>query len=135
MSNTPLTETQQAALSARLDARERELQAEVRAVNEEAAETPTREPHLQVGDIGEQGEERIRDAVRYAEKERDIQELRQIADARDRLRDGSYGLCIDCGTAIPFARLEALPFSERCVPCQEAYEATHPIGVRIPMAP
>jgi RNA polymerase-binding transcription factor DksA len=135
MSNTPLTETQQAALSARLDARERELQAEVRAVNEEAADTPTREPHLQVGDIGEQGEERIRDAVRYAEKERDIQELRQIADARDRLRDGSYGLCIDCGTAIPFARLEALPFSERCVPCQEAYEATHTTGVRIPMAP
>ena len=135
MSNTPLTETQQAALSARLDARERELQAEVRAVNEEAAETPTREPHLQVGDIGEQGEERIRDAVRYAEKERDIQELRQIADARDRLRDGSYGLCIDCGTAIPFARLEALPFSERCVPCQEAYEATHPTEVRISMAP
>ena len=135
MSDSTLTPTQQAALSARLDARERELRAEVRAVNEEAAETPTREPHLQVGDLGEQGEERIRDAVRYAEKERDIQELRQIADARERLRDGRYGLCIDCGTAIPLARLEALPFSERCVPCQEAFEATHPTGVRIPVAP
>lgn len=135
MSTTPLTETQQAALSARLDDRERELQAEVRAVNEEAADTPTREPQLQVGDLGEQGEERIRDAVRYAEKERDIQELRQIADARERLREGSYGLCIDCGTAIPLARLEALPFSERCVPCQEAFETTHPTSVRIPTAP
>jgi DnaK suppressor protein len=135
MSESILTPTQRATLSARLDARETELHAQVRTVNEEAAETPSREPHLQVGDLGERGEERIREAVRYAEKERDIQELRQIADARERLRDGSYGLCIDCGTAIPFARLEALPFSERCVPCQEAFEATHPTGVRIPTAP
>ncbi len=134
MSDSTLTPIQQAALTARLDARERELQAEVRAVNEESAQTPARSPHLQVGDVGDQGEERIRNAVRHAEGERDIQELRRIAEARERMHDGSYGLCIDCGTAIPFARLEALPFSERCVPCQEAYEVTHPTGVRIPVA-
>jgi len=134
MSDSNLTPKQQAALSARLDARGDELRAQVRAVDEEVAQTPLREPHVQVGDIGEQGEERIRDAVRYAELERDLEELRRIGGARERMRDGSYGLCVDCGTAIPFARLVALPFSERCVPCQEAFEATHPTGIRIPTA-
>ncbi|MBB1600430.1 TraR/DksA C4-type zinc finger protein [Variovorax sp. UMC13] len=135
MTDSILTKAHQAALAAQLDARESELRAQVRAVANETAETPTHDPHVQVGDIGEQGEERIRGAMRHAEQERDIDELRQIAQARGRMREGSYGLCIDCGTAIPFARLEALPFSARCVPCQRVFEEAHPFGIRIAIAP
>ena len=135
MSDSILTKAHQATLAARLDAREAELQAQIRAMADEAAQTPAREPQVQVGDIGEQGEERIRGAMRHAERERDVRELRQIAEARERMRDGSYGLCIDCGAPIPFPRLEALPYSARCVPCQQAIEAKHRTGMRIPIAP
>jgi RNA polymerase-binding transcription factor DksA len=132
MSSTPLNRSQLAALSSQLDDREAQLGAEVRALNEEHAERPGREPHLQPGDAADQGEERIREAVRATEKERDITELRQIADARERMLNGSYGLCIDCGMAIPIARLQVQPFSERCVPCQEKFEARHVGGLHIP---
>jgi DnaK suppressor protein len=131
---TALSDAELAILLARLDAREAELRAEVRGVNEEAQEAPSRAARDNVGDLGDQGEALIRGAVRHAEKERDQIELRQIAEARERMDRGTYGACVDCGADIPFARLEALPFSNRCVSCQEAYEAANPIGVRIPPA-
>ena len=129
---TALSDAELAILRASLDAREAELRAQVRDVNEEAEERPSRTQPNNVGDLGDQGEELIRGAVRHAEKERDQMELRQIADARERIDLGTYGTCVDCGADIPFARLEVLPFSDRCVSCQEAYEAANPIGVRIP---
>ena len=129
---TALTQEQLAKLRAQLEAREAQLGSELRDLNSEAAQTPSRVSRDTVGDVGDQGEERIRTAVRAAEQERDIMELRQIADAKERIELGSYGVCIDCGRDIALARLQALPFSERCLPCQEAFERAHPIGVRIP---
>ena len=35
---------------------------------------------------------------------------------------GSYGVCIDCGTDIPAARLYATPEAERCIACQQITE-------------
>jgi len=37
--------------------------------------------------------------------------------------DGSFGLCEDCGQAIPDERLEALPQTRRCRDCQGTREA------------
>lgn len=131
---TALNDAQLVTLLGRLDAREAELRAQVRGVDEEAEEAQSGNARNDVGDLGEQGEELIRGAVRHAEKERDQMELRQIAEARERMAHGTYGTCVDCGADIPFARLEVLPFSDRCVSCQEAYEAANPVGVRIPPA-
>jgi RNA polymerase-binding transcription factor DksA len=39
-----------------------------------------------------------------------------------RLAEGTYGACSDCGQAIVGARLQALPFAERCRSCEEAQE-------------
>ncbi len=61
-------------------------------------------------------------ATEIAEIQRDAAELKMLQTARKRLQDGSYGDCTDCGTAIPFARLQAQPAASRCVPCQEAAE-------------
>lgn len=119
-------------LRARLDAREAELREEMRAVDAESGDTPGGAPHGHVEDIGEQGEERIRGAVRHAEKERDIEELRAIEAAKERMVQGSYGLCVDCAAAIPLNRLEVQPAATRCVPCQERFERSHLVGARIP---
>ena len=119
-------------LSARLDAREAELRADIAEVDAEREEGPGRGPHDQVEDQGERGEERLREAVRHAERERDAEELRDIEAARERMARGHYGQCIDCGTDIPPARLRAQPWAARCVACQERYERTHATGMRIP---
>jgi DnaK suppressor protein len=117
-----LNATRLQQLRARLDAREAELGREVRELSAEENEKPSRNPRNQVEDDGERSEQNVRETVRHAERERDVLELREIAAARERLDDGSYGRCIDCGVDIPLARLEAQPWASRCVACQEKHE-------------
>jgi DnaK suppressor protein len=42
--------------------------------------------------------------------------------ARERIAEGGYGVCEDCGRKIAPERLEALPEATRCVSCQAAWE-------------
>jgi len=42
----------------------------------------------------------------------------QVLEALDRLADGTYGICTQCGRAVPEGRLEARPEAARCVACQ-----------------
>lgn len=46
--------------------------------------------------------------------------LRDIRAAQARIRDGSYGICIQCDEPISPRRLEALPWAARCIACQQA---------------
>ena len=51
------------------------------------------------------------------------EEARQVEIAQQRLADGQYGKCVDCGKDIPAARLEAIPEATRCIEDQSRYEA------------
>ncbi len=66
-----------------------------------------------------------------SEMERDVDELRMIDSALQRIDAGTYGMCVDCSRPIPIARLKAEPTAERDVQCQELYEKTH-ASVRTP---
>lgn len=56
--------------------------------------------------------------------ERESAELLAIDAALQRIADGSYGLCVDCGVGIATARLHANPTALRCVDCQSRLEAS-----------
>ena len=58
----------------------------------------------------------------FALEERESAELVAIDAALKRIADGSYGLCVDCGTPIATARLHANPTAMRCVACQARAE-------------
>jgi DnaK suppressor protein len=47
----------------------------------------------------------------------------QVLAALQRLDDGTYGTCVDCGRPIPQARLEVRPEAARCVEDQARAEA------------
>jgi DnaK suppressor protein len=44
-------------------------------------------------------------------------ELRRIASALERMADGDYGFCIDCGEDIAVKRLEVDPANAVCIDC------------------
>jgi RNA polymerase-binding protein DksA len=44
-------------------------------------------------------------------------EFRAIADAWQRLDQGTFGVCANCGEEIPRERLEAIPYTSLCVKC------------------
>lgn len=50
-------------------------------------------------------------------QEREQAKLGQIQSALRRLQDGSYGLCVSCGAAIPFERLLIFPEAPTCAAC------------------
>ncbi len=62
--------------------------------------------------------------------ERDTAQLRDVRAALDRIADGSYGLCLNCGEEIRRARLLAVPWSAYCIGCQEAMERESESGSR-----
>jgi RNA polymerase-binding transcription factor DksA len=48
--------------------------------------------------------------------------IEEIEEALRLLDDGAYGLCSNCGAAIRYERLEAVPAARRCVSCQSGRE-------------
>ena len=48
--------------------------------------------------------------------------LKLIEEALDRLSEGSYGECINCGEEISAKRLDAIPWTPHCIRCQELLE-------------
>jgi RNA polymerase-binding protein DksA len=43
--------------------------------------------------------------------------LAKVVTALEKIEDGTYGMCTDCGKSIPVARLDALPSATVCVDC------------------
>jgi DnaK suppressor protein len=48
--------------------------------------------------------------------------VQQIDQALGRIEDGTYGLCLNCGTPMNEKRLSAIHWSRHCVECQELAE-------------
>jgi DnaK suppressor protein len=67
-----------------------------------------------------QKEQGVADLTRLNEAER--LELQRIEAALQRIDEGRWGECSECGRAIEPKRLEALPWAIRCTGCAEARE-------------
>lgn len=48
--------------------------------------------------------------------------LSEVRAALQRINHGDFGVCIDCEEPINDKRLKAIPWANRCVKCQEAWE-------------
>jgi len=61
-----------------------------------------------------------------------VERANRLAEALERLREGDYGTCQECGEAIAPARLMAMPEVTTCVRCQDRLERTYrqlaPVG-------
>ena len=60
--------------------------------------------------------------IGYATRELLVDRVNRLSSARDRLEDGEYGTCVECGEAIAPARLRVMPEVETCVRCQDQLE-------------
>ncbi len=58
--------------------------------------------------------------------DRSLREVAEIHAALQRMIEGTYGRCRDCGGDIPLARLRAMPTAATCVECARREEAAGP---------
>lgn len=73
-------------------------------------------------DMGDEAQSASMDKLQNSLEQAEIDEMRSINDALDRIGKGEYGDCIDCDEPISEKRLEYYPFAARCIVCQEAEE-------------
>jgi DnaK suppressor protein len=52
-----------------------------------------------------------------------VERARRLRMALERVDDGEYGVCAECGTPIPSRRLSAVPDATTCLACQERLES------------
>lgn len=64
----------------------------------------------------------INQQITFNMRQRELNKLRQIEFALQRIEDGSYGECEDCGDDIGFKRLKNQPFTSLCITHAEEYE-------------
>jgi len=106
--------------------KQRDLQANIARLEDEARES---------------GEDEVRDSTDDATSSQGASEslqedtvesetLIQVEDALQRIQDGTYGKCRDCGRPIEPARLEAVPWAAYCLEDQaKRDQAAHvPLG-------
>jgi len=114
--NPELTRERLRGLLAALDARERELRGLI-AERRGALESQGLASDI-AGDEADRAFGRVRDTIENDLLDLHLGELARIEAARARAADGRYGLCEDCGEAIPLGRLQANPTALRCAACQ-----------------
>ncbi len=74
------------------------------------------------GDLLDAAVDTAQDEVNSQLVEAESRELALIDEAMERMKDGSYGTCDDCGKPIPMARLQALPYATECIQCRRKSE-------------
>src|SRR6266702_505980 len=118
-----MSQSRYSELKHMLQARRRELQAEVqgkmRGVREEGHWGGKQNEVL---DAVESAEADIQEDLEFALVQMKSETLNKITDALTRLEQGTYGNCFECGEEIAEKRLRALPFAVRCKDCEEARE-------------
>ena len=84
-----------------------------------------------VGDSGDAAQDGVDDEMVSRLAQTESHELQAIETALARMREGRYGVCVDCGENIPLPRLQALPYATLCISCQSERE-TGGGGARYP---
>ena len=58
----------------------------------------------------------------FSQSNNDRQLLAMVESALQRIREGEFGECVNCGNEINPKRLEAVPWTRYCIACQEKVE-------------
>ncbi len=103
----------------RLLARQEELLGDMRRLGEDAREAK----QTDVEDPIDAVESSENQALNFRIDTVASEELKQVQAALQRVEDGTYGTCVDCGRSISDARLEALPWTPYCVEDSEKHQS------------
>ncbi len=60
--------------------------------------------------------------IGFATRELLVERVQRLRAALERLREGEYGICVECGESIAPARLRVMPEVQTCVRCQDRLE-------------
>ena len=121
-----LTARQIEALTALMQERTRFLAARIR---EELLASDQQHYRDLAGSVTDTADEALASTIIDMDTEiadRHVTELLDINAAHARIKNKTYGICMDCGDTVVYERLAAYPTAKRCVGCQQQHEHDHP---------
>jgi DnaK suppressor protein len=68
-------------------------------------------------DIGDEAANMYNKQVLLSLNENERKRLKEVDESLDRIENGTYGICDECGGPISLKRLEVRPVAKYCVPC------------------
>jgi DnaK suppressor protein len=68
-------------------------------------------------DIGDEAANMYNKQVLLSLNENERKRLKEVDESLDRIENGTYGICYECGGPISLKRLEVRPVAKYCVPC------------------
>ncbi|RRD41560.1 hypothetical protein EII18_08580 [Comamonadaceae bacterium OH3737_COT-264] len=116
----PLTATQRAELKALLEARRQELNQQMEQNRANLAPAD-----VTAGSVSQDESARLKNITREVDgalTALDVADLARIERALELIETDEYGLCDECGCAIPFERLKVEPMTQHCVQCKSRWE-------------
>lgn len=117
-----LTGSRKQKLENALRQRQVTLREEIRAALLASTEERHRELAGVVHDTGDESVADLLTDVNLKGMDRDARELAAVNAALGRLATGTFGVCVDCGSEIGYARLEVQPAAKRCIECETRHE-------------
>ena len=102
----------------RLETRQQDLRRMVNRTQQDGRNADEDTAH----DIADKAASSYNKEFLFHQSNADRQLLQMVENALARLREGSFGECISCGTEINPKRLEAVPWTRHCIECQEKLE-------------
>ena len=70
-----------------------------------------------IQDIGDEAANIYNKQVLLSLNENERMRLKEVDESLDRIENGTYGICEECGGPISLKRLEVRPVAKYCVPC------------------
>lgn len=71
------------------------------------------------GDFGDQSSDFNKVTTEIRLKQTDAKLLRAVEEALLRLKNGNFGVCVQCAQKIASGRLQAVPWTRQCIACKE----------------
>lgn len=122
MTHPSMTKTELREFNTLLLERTRLLKGDLAGLEEETRTEGTgREPSAP-GHTAELASDESERDLSYGRMASQTEELKEIAAALDRIKDGSFGKCETCDGRIPKERLRAIAYARLCVACQTKEE-------------
>jgi len=106
------------AFKKRLEERQRELRFTVSRTAQDGREADLESAQ----DVADRAANSYTKEFLFSQSNSERQTLQMVDNALDRIREGTFGECIACGTEINPKRLEAVPWTRHCIECQEKLE-------------
>jgi RNA polymerase-binding protein DksA len=82
----------------------------------------TADPRDQAQDVGDRSIRETEETLALALAGQGEQIAGEVVDALERIEAGTFGLCEECGRAIPTQRLNAVPYARYCMECASEME-------------